>query len=413
VPAAEEPFAHGTGKLRPDDLVAVALPPGPAWIPLLERAWEREAAVLPVDPRLSGAERDELIRRARPTVLVDHRGWRRARGEPAAGAALVMHTSGTAGAPKLVELERHAVESAVRSSFAALGASVRDRSLCCLPAAHVGGLLVILRKVVLGAPVAIHPGFDPAAAGAEGADLVSIVPAMLARLLDAGLDLRRFRSLLVGGSALREDLRARGEAAGARLVESYGLTETCGGVFHDGRPLPGTEARIAAGGIELRGPTLMRGYRGDPAGTALAFADGGWLRTGDAGWLDPEGRLHVSGRLDEMIDSGGEKVWPQEVEAALATHRRVADVAVAGRADDRWGRRVVAFVVPRDGADPPTLPELRDHASSTIARFKAPRELVLVRALPRTASGKLRRGALSRLGERGSGTAPPATAAPE
>jgi o-succinylbenzoate---CoA ligase len=381
--------------LRPGDLVALAAPPGPEWIGLIEHAWAAGAAVLPLDARLPDAERRDIVRRGRPTVLLEARGWRRPRGGvPADGLALVVHTSGSAGDAKLVEFDRAAVDAAVASSSLALGATSRDRWLCCLPLAHVGGLLVVLRAVLLGAPVVVHARFEPAAVGRDAGDFVSLVPTMLRRLLEGGVDVASFRAMLVGGGALRRDLREAGLAAGAHPVETYGLTETCGGVVYDGRALPGTRVRIADGGIELRGPTLMRGYRLEPERTSLAFTEDGWFRTADAGCIGDDGSLHVLGRVDELINSGGEKVWPQEVESALATHPAVADVAVAGRADADWGERVVAFVVPREPGTPPTLDELRDHASATIARFKAPRELVLVGGLPRTASGKVRRAAL-------------------
>lgn len=191
-------------------------------------------------------------------------------------------------------------------------------------------------------------------------------------------------------------LRARAGAADAAVIETYGLTESCGGVVYDGRPLAGIEVRIDPGdqGIQLRGPTLMLGYRFDREGTAGAFTEDGWLRTFDAGLLDAEGRMRVLGRLDDLIKTGGERVWPDEVEHALRDHTKVADAAVAGRDDPEWGERVVAYVVPRDPSSPPTLEELRDHVSITLPRYKAPRELVLVDKLPRTVSGKVRRAAL-------------------
>jgi acyl-CoA synthetase (AMP-forming)/AMP-acid ligase II len=120
----------------------------------------------------------------------------------------------------------------------------------------------------------------------------------------------------------------------------------------------------------------------------------GWLRTGDLGELDAEGRLIVHGRSDDAIRSGAEMVWPDEVEAALRSHPDVADVAVTGAPDREWGQRVVAWVVPVDRALPPTLEALRDHCRERLARFKAPRELILLDALPRTPSGKLRRAAV-------------------
>jgi O-succinylbenzoic acid--CoA ligase len=194
---------------------------------------------------------------------------------------------------------------------------------------------------------------------------------------------------------VRPEDRERAERAGWHLVETYGSTESCGGIVYDGSPLPGSEARIGAdGGIELRGPTIMVGYRFDEAASKDAFTQDGWLRQGDAGEIDREGRLHVIGRFDDLINSGGEKVWPQEVEAALRPHPKVADVAVGGRLDPEWGQRVVAWVVPVDPGDPPTLEELRAFAARTLPRHKAPRQLVLAADLPRTASGKVRRGAL-------------------
>jgi O-succinylbenzoic acid--CoA ligase len=259
-------------------------------------------------------------------------------------------------------------------------------------------MLVLLRGVLLGAPVAVHRSFDPALVqGEPGAAFVSVVPTMLGRLLDADVDLTRFRAILVGGAHLTPGLRERAEAAGARVIETYGLTESCGGVVYDGLPLPGVEMRVNDdGGIELRGPMLMLGYRFDPEETKRAFTDDGWLRPGDAGEIDAEGRLHVVGRIDDLINSGGEKVWPQEVESALREHPNVAEVGVGGRLDPEWGQRVVAFVVPVDPAAPPTLDELRDFAGVRIGRHKAPRELVLVDELPHSLSGKLRRAALRR-----------------
>jgi len=376
--------------------VAVTVPPGPEWIRIVEEVWDAGAALFPVDHRLPQPEVRALLDRASPTVVHDAGGWTRvSAGEPAdPRVALVVHTSGTGGALKLAQFDRAAVDAAVASSALALGATPHDRWLCCLPLAHVGGLLVVLRAVLLGAPVTVHPEFDPAAVAAErDAVFVSIVPTMLLRLLDANADLSHLRAILVGGSALSAGLRARAEGADARVVETYGLTESCGGVVYDGRPLAGTRARIDPKdqGIQLRGPTLMLGYRFDGEGTAAAFTEDGWLRTFDAGLLDPEGRLRVLGRLDDLIKTGGERVWPNEVEHALRDHAKVADVSVAGRLDTEWGQRVVAYVVPADPASPPTLRELRDHVSITLPRHKAPRELVLVHELPRTASGKVRR----------------------
>jgi O-succinylbenzoic acid--CoA ligase len=385
--------------IGPGDLVAVTLPPGPAWLELVPEIWAAEAAVLPLDHRLPSLEAASLVRHARPTVRIAGR-----EGESAAvrlddgapvehGVALVVHTSGTGGEPKLARFDRSAVEAAVEASTRALGARPSDRWVCYLPVAHIAGMLVLLRGMLTGAPVTVRPRFAPAsiAGDPEGA-YVSLVPTMVHRALGSDADLSRYRAILVGGSPLSPDLRARAEGAGARVIETYGLTESCGGVVYDGRPLDGVEVRVdEGGGIELRGPTLMRGYLHDDEATERAFTGDGWLRTGDAGMIGPDGRLLVTGRLDELIVSGGEKVWPSEVEGVLLEHHKVAEARIDGVPDAEWGERVVAQVVPRDPSDPPTLDELRSLAASRLARHKAPRELVLVERLPRTSSGKLRR----------------------
>jgi O-succinylbenzoic acid--CoA ligase len=381
----------------PGDLVAVALPPGQEWIFLLEELWASGAAVLPLDPRTRPRELREILDRARPSLVLDAAGATvRTDGRRVElDTAIVLATSGTAGTPKVVELSQPAVEAAVAGSTAALGDTGDATWLCCLPVAHVGGLLVLLRGLMAGATVVIHPGFDPGAVDAAEVDHVSLVPTMLHRLLESGADLARFRSILVGGAGLTDATAEAARAAGARVITTYGLTESCGGVAYDGRLFDTTAARVGPDDeVQLAGPTLMRGYLGDPEATAASFTLDGWLRTGDAGGIGDDGRLLVRGRLDERIRTGAETVWPQEVESALREHRKVAEVAVGGRPDIEWGEHVVAYVVPTLADEPPTLEELRDHAAERIARFKAPRELVLVPALPRTASGKIRRADL-------------------
>lgn len=368
---------------------------------LVRDVWAAGAALMPIDPRLPEAEAEALLQLARPTMVVSDAG------EPTAvrldggvpvddGVVLVVHTSGTAGAPKLAQFDRHAIDAAVAASALALQATPKDPWVCCLPLAHVGGMLVLLRGVLIGAPVSVHPLFDPALIRtAPSGSRISVVPTMLDRLLDAGVDVGRFLTILVGGAHLSPDLRARAEGAGARIVETYGLTESCGGVVYDGLPLPGVRMRMNPdGGIELHGPMLMLGYRFDAEATAAAFTEDGWLQPGDAGEIDSEGRLHVVGRIDDLINTGGEKVWPQEVEAALRDHPKVAEIGVGARLDPHWGQRVVAFVVPTDAGAPPSLDELREFATTRIGRHKAPRELVLVEELPRTIFGKLRRAHL-------------------
>jgi O-succinylbenzoic acid--CoA ligase len=395
----------------PGNLVAVDLPPGPAWLDTIADLWDEGAAILPLDGRLTDRERRAIVDLARPASVVSA-GDELLFADPASPqpdrAGLVVATSGTGGRPKLVELSRTAITVSLGLGFAALAPVAGGKALhpsepwvCCLSPAHIGGMLVLLRHVVFGSPVTVldRLGLDPLdpLQGAPPGAHVALVPTMLRRLVDTGADLSRFGILMVGGAGLEPDLAEQAAGLGGRTVSTYGLTETCGGIAYGGRLFDGTRARITAdGGIELRGPTVMEGYRHDPAATAAAFTLDGWLRTGDAGELEEDGRLRVDGRSDEAIRTGAETVWPQEVEVALRDHPKVTDVAVAGRPHPEWGQEVVAFVVPTDMVDPPSLEELRTHAAERIARVKLPRAIVLVTDIPRTASGKIRRGTLPR-----------------
>jgi o-succinylbenzoate---CoA ligase len=386
---------NSTGvRFRAGDLVAVALPPGRAWLPILRSAHDGGYAVLPVHLGVAVPERDRLFERAQPTVIVDVLGMRRVDGRPAdPEIALVIATSGTSGTPALAELSHSAVDAAIRASATVLHAGATDRWLSCLPLAHIGGMLVVYRHLLLGAPLSFRSRLTAGVVAAlPEARFTSIVPTQLTRLLDAGSNLRHFRAMLVGGAGMDAALRDRAAAAGVPVVQTYGMTETCGGVVYDGRPLPGVAVRASGDGeLLISGPTLTRGYRLDPAATAAAFDLDGWLRTGDGGEVDADGTVRVRGKLKDVIVSGGEKIWPAEVEAALAGHPDVAAVVVSASADREWGQRVVARVVPRSRGAPPSLESLRTHAAATIARHKLPRELILVESLDRTALGKVRR----------------------
>jgi O-succinylbenzoic acid--CoA ligase len=257
-----------------------------------------------------------------------------------------------------------------------------DRWLACLPLSHVGGLSVVAGALVNGTPYEVLAGFDVRAverAARQGATLVSLVPTALRRIHAA-----LFRVIVLGGAPPPEALPPN-------VVTTYGLTETGSGVVYDGVPLDGVEVAVddEDGTILVKGPMLLRCYR-DGSDPKL---EGGWLLTGDIGALDADGRLVVHGRQGDLIITGGENVWPDPVERVLASVTGVADVAVAARDDPEWGQRVVAFVVPSaDG--PPTLDALRAAVKEEHAAHAAPRELVLVEAIPRTALGKVRRGEL-------------------
>ena len=339
------------------------------FVDALRRTWDGGDAVLPVDPRLPTAAAEALATAMRAGDRVDD------------GDALVMATSGSTGAPKGVVLTHDAVAAAVRLGNAALDVDPgRDRWLACLPLAHMGGLNVVLRAVLSGTPLDVLPSFDAAAVTRSDATLTSLVPTALARLDDDAV--ARWRRILLGGSAPPPSLPAN-------VVPTYGLTETCGGCVYAGVPFDGVDVRVepATGEIHLRGPLLLRCYRD---GTDPKTADG-WFPTGDAGWMDDDGILHVDGRLTDLIVTGGENVWPVAVERSLRTHPAIKECVVAGRPDPAWGECVVAWVVVHDGDDPPSLGELRDHVKADLAPWCAPKEIHVVAHLPRTPSGKVRR----------------------
>ena len=366
------------------DLVALALPGGPAFVEALRRIWDRGDAAAPIDPRLPSPARAALLQALAPGRVADEEGEHALAGgrpvEP--GDALVVTTSGTTGTPRGVVLTHDAVVASARASSARLAVDGHDGWLACLPLSHVGGLSVVTRAVVTGTPLTVLPGFDAPtveAAARAGSTLVSLVPTALRRI-----DPALFRVIVLGGSRPPTERPAN-------TVTTYGLTESGSGVVYDGRPLDGVEVRVTDDGeILLRAPMLLRCYRD---GTDPKDADG-WLRTGDLGGWREDGRLRVQGRRGDLIVTGGENVWPEPVEVRLGDHPAVTEVVVAGRDDEEWGQRVVAFVVPRAGAVKPSLDELRRWVKEELPAWCAPRELVLVDEIPRTALGKPRRDAL-------------------
>jgi o-succinylbenzoate---CoA ligase len=372
-------------------LQALDLPAGPGFVDALRSAWHDGDAVLPVDTRLPAPARSILLDSLRPTVVVDANGrHRRAGGRPTEpGDALVVATSGTTGAPKGVVLTHEAVRASALATSARLAVDRdADHWVACLPLAHIGGLAVVTRALITGTPCTVLGGFDASAVArlaASGATLISLVATALRRA-----DVSGYRTVLLGGAVPPTGLPAN-------VVTTYGQTETGSGIVYDGMPLDGVELRLGDGGgsgaegeILVRGPMLLRAYR-DGSDPRLA---GGWLPTGDAGRIGADGALTVLGRMAEVIVTGGEKVWPAPVEDALAAVPGVAEVAVWKRSDPEWGERVVAWVVPRDPDHPPVLGALRDLVADHLAPWAAPRELVLVDALPRTGSGKVLRRAL-------------------
>jgi len=372
------------------------------FVDALRAIWDTGDAAAPLDPRLPPAARTTMLDALRPTRIVGSDGEQHALrdGIPVAeGDALVVATSGTSGQPKGVVLTHDAIAASARATSERLGIDpARHSWLACLPLAHIGGLSVVTRSIITGIPLLVMPGFEADTVEQVGRSGRATHVALVATALQR-LDPSVFTCVLLGGSRAPDALPPN-------VVSTYGMTETGSGLVYDGVPLEGVEIALrpterapsgseapdtdGEGEILIRAPMLFRCYRGGEDGRVVG-PDGTstWFATGDSGGFDSDGRLVVSGRIDDVITTGAEKVWPDLVERVLIAHPAVAEVAVWKRSDPEWGERVVAWVVPSD--DAPSLEELRQIVADTIAPWAAPKELVIVDDLPRTAAGKVRR----------------------
>ncbi len=345
-------------------------------------------------------------------------------GEP----VLQLYTSGTTGMPKGVMLSNRNLATAMDQAGGTFGVADDTVGLVAMPLFHIGGIAWGLCATSRGGHAVILRDVDPAVL----LDLVQrhrvtntfVVPAVLMALLAtpsiATTDLSSLRTIFYGASPIAEDVLARClERFGCRFAQLYGMTETTGAITmlrpedHDptgprrhllrstGTPLPGVELRVVdpdsgstvpagtVGEVQARSPYTMLGYFRKPEETAATVDGGGWLRTGDAGYLDEDGYLFLHDRIKDMIVSGGENVYPAEVENVLLSHPQVADAAVIGVPDERWGETVKAVVVPAAGA-PASLPaDLLARCREELAHYKCPTSVDLVDALPRNPAGKV------------------------
>jgi o-succinylbenzoate---CoA ligase len=387
--------------------------------------------MVPLHPRWTDAEQTAALSTLVDSMIVVDAVELGARDAPEATGALeprsqdeeaiaaILFTSGSSGRPKAVLLPRRAFLASAAAHAENLPFMPEDRWLLAMPLAHAGGLSILTRSLLARTAVVLLSGFDPdeviATAFRERVSLLSVVPPMLHKLLErdrAGV-LARARAVLVGGAAFSMGLRARAHAAKVPVLATYGLTETCSQVATErpgdpratdpravGRPLEGAEIAIrsadgstvspgAAGRIWVRGAMVMRGYAGSPP-----LAVGEALDTGDDGHFDERGVLSVIGRADETIITGGENVHPNEVEATLLAAPGVRDAAVFGVPDPIWGQVVAAALVVDDHE---AAALACTQASRSLAAFKRPRLVAVLRELPRLPSGKLDRRALSTL----------------
>jgi len=453
----DDAVAETAGRLaalgvEPGDRVAVLLETRPAFARLAFAAARLGAVLVPLNARLSRAELVQQADAVSPVLVAcgsDTEADADALAPPAVSVddservrelatvdtapvspvasewtdtRLLLFTSGTTGAPKAVRLTYgNFGASAVASAFR-LGVLPDDRWLCPLSMYHTGGLSVVLRSALYGTTAVLvrTPGFDPERVRDVLDDYdctgVSLVPTMLDGLLDAGECPETLRFALVGGAPTPPDLAERALDAGVPFCPTYGATETASQVAtlrpeqarthadSVGRPLVGTTVTVLdgdgepdptgeTGELAVSGPTVTPGYVSTDA-TADRFCEYGLL-TGDRGWVDDDGFLHVGGRQSDQIVTGGENVHPAEVADVLREHPGVGDVAVVGVPDDEWGETVGALVVPAPESDRAALSVdgLRSVCEGRLADYKHPRVVAVVDELPRTPSGTVDRAA--------------------
>ncbi|MCV7278454.1 long-chain-fatty-acid--CoA ligase [Mycolicibacterium flavescens] len=338
--------------------------------------------------------------------------------------AFLMYTSGTTGAPKGVML--------TNDNYFCKATGIAERwrfdadsvSLAVMPMFHMAGSGWALAGLCEGARTVVLRDVDPAAileaVARHGVTNMLLVPVVIQRLLDTpgveSTDFSRLRAIVYGASPITDDVLGRALARfNCDLLQVYGQTETTGSItqldeHHPellrscGKPFPWVEIRIvddagsdvpagAVGELWTRSRQNMRGYWNNPDATAATLTPDGWLRTGDAGYVDDAGYVFLQDRVKDMIVTGGENVYPTEVENVLMTHPAVGDVAVIGVPDATWGEAVTAVVVPAEGRSP-TAGELIDYARQRLAGFKLPKSVVFTETLPRTPSGKVLKRAL-------------------
>lgn len=367
-----------------NELVALDFPREDRLAKEILNAWEDGDAVCVLDSRLPKSMAFTQLTHMAPTRV---RSETESIGLPhgkkvQSGDAVVVLTSGTTGKPKSVVHSFSTLQASANATFAALDISSDDHWICALPPSHIGGLSVITRSLLTSTKLSIIDGFDPTLINElkrRGANLISIVGAVL-----SSFDLSQFKVVLLGAQAPPPNLPDN-------VVTTYGMTETASGVFYNSYPLDGVGAKVDGNSqIWLKAPMIAEFFRD---GTPVCDKDG-WLHTSDLGAFAPDGRLEVFGRASDVIHSGGEKIFPIQLEKTIQSLESVDEVAVVGVADERWGEAVIAFIVAKDPSAPPTLAQVRASVMKSHPPWYAPKDLRIISAIPKTSMGKIRRDTL-------------------
>jgi len=402
----------------------------PDMLVLLFAAARQGAMLVPLNWRLTAAEHKEILADCSPRFLFvgkEFEAHGKALGVPVgefvegnakedpADDVLIVYTSGTTGKPKGAVLTQSALLWNAFNSLHAHDLRQDDHVLTALPMFHVGGLNIqTLPALLCGATVTLHARFDPglwlADVAARRPTLSLLVPATMAAVIGHAkwpeTDVSSLRLLNTGSMVVPESLIRAFHERGVPVGQIYGATETApiatallrndafSRIGSAGKPVPHCDVKLVDGEVWVRGPSVMRGYWPDFSG----LTEDGWFRSGDLARVDDEGFYWVVGRSKDVIISGGENIHPAELENVLADCPEIAEAAVIGVADKKWGEAACACIVPRDKSMKEE--EVLSLFEKRLARYKHPRRVVFLDALPRNAMGKVQKAELRRLVER-------------